>query len=176
MEKLIRGVIVFFTAITLYGQTFPIASNSRVKWTGQKAIGSHWGYLKFKSGELIFKDTILKNGHFIVDMNSLEVKDTSSKKLLKHIRSDDFFDVENYPTARLDFKSVDNLGEGNYKVTGTFTIKGKSNDLSFKLVTKKNEAKAAFKFDRHEFDIRMKNIVKDAVVYNDIKLDITLKW
>ncbi len=176
MKKLIRGIVVFFTTITLYGQTFSITSSSRIKWTGEKAIGTHWGYLKFKSGELIFKDNILKSGHFIVDMNSLEIKDTNSKKLLKHIRSDDFFDVENHPTARLDFKSVDNLGKGNYKVTGTFTIKGKSNDLSFRLVAKENEAKTAFKFDRQEFDVRMKNAVKDAVVYDDIKLDITLKW
>ncbi|APD07926.1 hypothetical protein UJ101_02427 [Flavobacteriaceae bacterium UJ101] len=176
MKKFGITLAVFLMTVILYGQTVQITSDSKIKWTGEKAIGTHWGYLRFDSGELVFDDNVLKGGHFVVDMKSLEVKDTSSKKLLAHIKSDDFFDVENYPTAELDFKSVDDLGDGHYKVTGSFTIKGKSNDLSFKLTVEEKKAHSSFKFDRQEFDVKMKNSVKDAIVYDDIKLDIELKW
>lgn len=176
MKKLKIIIILFFTTFILYGQTFPIAPNSKIKWTGEKATGIHWGYLRFESGELTFENQNLKEGYFVVDMNSLEVKDTNNEKLLTKIKSDDFFDVENFPTARLDFKSIDNLGKGEYKITGTFTIKGKSNDLSFKLIVKEREARTVFKFNRQEFGVRMKNPVKDAVVYDNIKMDIELKW
>ena len=100
--KKITSIFVLFLGISiLFGQTIQVSSNSKVKWTGEKAIGTHWGYLQFSSGELVFDEGKLIDGNFIVDMNSLQIKDTDNKKLLKHIKSDDFFDIEKYPTAKL---------------------------------------------------------------------------
>lgn len=40
-----------------------------------------------------------------------------------HLRSPDFFDVENYPTMTFVSKSVSDNGDGTYKVVGDLTIK-----------------------------------------------------
>jgi polyisoprenoid-binding protein YceI len=41
-----------------------------------------------------------------------------------HLRSNDFFDMENYPEIRYVSTSVEPLDEGRFRVTGDLTIKG----------------------------------------------------
>ena len=40
-----------------------------------------------------------------------------------HLRSGDFFDVENFPTMKFTTTKIEDLGDGNYQVTGDLTIK-----------------------------------------------------
>lgn len=40
-----------------------------------------------------------------------------------HLRSGDFFDVENFPTMKFTSTKIEELGEGKYEITGDLTIK-----------------------------------------------------
>lgn len=52
-----------------------------------------------------------------------------------HLRSGDFFDMENYPTISFTSTSVEPAGDSNFRVTGDLTIKGvtKSVAVDFEL-------------------------------------------
>jgi polyisoprenoid-binding protein YceI len=47
----------------------------------------------------------------------------------KHLKSADFFDVENHPTIRFQSKKVEPIGAGEYKVTGDLTIRGTTREV-----------------------------------------------
>ena len=56
--------------------------------------------------QIIDENTI--NGNITIDMGSINVTDLQgrAKEMLEgHLRSADFFEVENYPNATLNFKS-----------------------------------------------------------------------
>jgi polyisoprenoid-binding protein YceI len=40
------------------------------------------------------------------------------------LKADDFFGVEKFPTATLEFKKIGDKGNGTYTVTADLTIKG----------------------------------------------------
>lgn len=66
---------------------------------------------------------------FKVKMNSIN---TNNEDRDNHLRSVDFFDVENFPT--MDFKStnITKTSEDEYDVTGNLTIKGVTKQIIFK--------------------------------------------
>ncbi len=103
-------------------------------------------------------------GFFTIDMNTLSVGLTATKPgkegaLEKHLKTDDFFDVETYPTATFAIKSVTPASEPmTYTLTGDLTMKGKTNELSFPATIYLNDegkliAEASFEFDRTKWDI-----------------------
>lgn len=58
--------------------------------------------------------------------------DTSSEDRDNHLKSADFFDVENNPS--IDFKSTSITKDGDdYQVTGDLTIKGVTNSVTFEV-------------------------------------------
>src|SRR5690606_22063799 len=58
--------------------------------------------------------------------------DTSSEDRDNHLKSADFFDVENNPT--IDFKSTSITKDGDdYEVTGDLTIKGVTKSITFEV-------------------------------------------
>ena len=50
--------------------------------------------------------------------------DTRNADRDNHLRSNDFFDMEKYPTIAFSSNSVEPLSDENYRVTGDLTIKG----------------------------------------------------
>lgn len=50
--------------------------------------------------------------------------DTDNEKRDDHLRSEDFFAVEQYPTLSFKSTSVEDAGDGMLNVTGDFTIRG----------------------------------------------------
>ncbi|NWJ47922.1 MAG: YceI family protein [Chloroflexi bacterium] len=57
--------------------------------------------------------------------------DTRDEKRDGHLKSPDFFDVENYPTITLKSKKVDVAGENEFKVTSDLTIHGITKEVVF---------------------------------------------
>ncbi|WP_163538362.1 YceI family protein [Gracilibacillus sp. YIM 98692] len=65
-----------------------------------------------------------------VDVGSIE---TNNEDRNGHLKSDDFFDVETYPNITFQSKSVKKVSESEYEVTGDLTIKGSTNEETFKV-------------------------------------------
>ena len=137
-------------------------SKSQIMWKGYKVTGSHEGTLALKSGELSYTNDQLSGGSFDIDMTSIACTDLQGggkHKLEGHLKSPDFFNVAEFPTAKFAITKVVSRGTpGDYKIIGDLTIKGITKSVKFQ--TKVNDddngktAEATTTIDRSEFNIR----------------------
>lgn len=54
---------------------------------------------------------------------------TNDEKRDGHLKSPDFFDVENYPELKFESSSVEKIDADNFKLHGNLTINGKTNPV-----------------------------------------------
>lgn len=159
--KTIKSLIILLLAVTLTTSAQKSEINilkSVVKWTGSKIGGSHNGEIKIKSGNLELKDGDIVGGIIEIDMNTITNIDLSdpsyNQKLIKHLKSDDFFGVEKFPVSTFKITKADKFINNKAKVSGILTIKGKSENISFEVVKENNIYTAQIKVDRSKFDVR----------------------
>ena len=99
---------------------------SSLVWTGREvSTSSHYGTINFTSGQFEIADGLISQGEFFVDMTSITVQDLtggSKDRLEGHLRSDDFFSVESFPTAHLYISSSEAISNGKWMVNGFLTI------------------------------------------------------
>lgn len=128
--------------------------SSRIQWKGSKLIGdSLTGEVYFDEGFLGVSDGQLSSGSFSVDLNSIKStsldSDDSKARLEEHLKSDDFFSVDSYPTASFSISDLSLKTDNYYQITGNLTIKGISNTISFpaKVMIDESEVKAWAEFE-----------------------------
>jgi len=56
--------------------------------------------------------------------------DTNEPRRDAHLRSADFFDVENHPTISFESTAIDHVGRGDYRVTGNLTMHGETRSIT----------------------------------------------
>jgi len=170
---------------------------SFVKWTGYKIGSKHEGDLKLKKGTINFSDGVLKGGKFVIDMTSITctdlVEEAQNEKLVGHLKSADFFNVEEHPTATFTINKTIPYGkeeiEGKdytkdaYKVIGELTIKGITKPFKTKIDVYNYgtsiSSVARFEIDRTDFGIRYGSgtffdDLGDKLIYDEIRLDINI--
>ena len=129
-----------------------------IKWTGYKVVGSHTGEIKVKSGSLELKTGNIVKGNVVIDMSTITNTDLTdegyNKKLVGHLMSDDFFGVEKFPTATFTLAKASKFNNGKATVSGSLTIKGKTEPISFEVSKANNVYTTQLKVDRSKFDIR----------------------
>ncbi|MCL9770930.1 YceI family protein [Flavobacterium sp. HXWNR69] len=157
--KSIALALVAFVSFATTAQTTKKvnAAKSTINWVGKKVTGSHEGTIALKEGALIYKGKKVVGGNFTVDMTTINTTDLDGKSkanLDGHLKSDDFFGVEKYPSATLVFKSIGEKGNGVYAVTGDLTIKGKTESIKFDLTVTGKTASTTLKVDRTKYDIK----------------------
>ena len=86
--------------------------NSILKWTGglKFAVSNHSGTLKIRQGNIsLMENKNFTGGRIEINMATMTNTDLSDpgkrERLIGHLRSGDFFDVEHFPIASLDIKS-----------------------------------------------------------------------
>ncbi len=178
-------VAMFFSVGTFAQKNENInVKTSQIKWEGKKVVGSHDGTINFKSGSITTNNGKLTGGTFKVDMTSLVVTDLAAgqgkEKLEGHLKSDDFFGVENHKESSLVFKKVKDLGNNKYQVTADLTIKGQTKPVEFEATFSGKEGMAKVTIDRTLYDIKYGSgsffdNLGDKAINNDFTLDITIK-
>jgi len=151
--------LLIASSVAVFAQKVDIKPNDAViKWTGNKIGGSHNGAIKIKSGGLELKDGNIVKGSVVIDMNSITCADidnaTYNKKLVDHLKSDDFFGVEKYPTASFTLAKATKFNKGKATVSGSLTIKGKTEPITFEVTKASNVYSTQLKVDRSKFDVR----------------------
>ncbi len=160
---------------------------SKLTWVGKKVTGEHSGLVPVSAGSLVLSGQKLKGGSFEADLRSLTVTDLTdagyNAKLTGHLKNEDFFNVEKYPTAKLVITSVAPKSGDEYEVTGKLTIKDITNEVKFPATVKldgdKLTANAKISVDRTKYDIkfRSKNFFEnlgDKTIHDDFTLDVAL--
>ncbi|MEM9932008.1 MAG: YceI family protein [Bacteroidota bacterium] len=138
-------------------------SASKVLWEASKVTGTHSGTVNISEGAFEFDGETLTGGSFVVDMASIACtdlpKNKGGAKLEGHLKSADFFGVEEFPTAMLAIKRVIPYGKpGEYRIVGDITIKGATKEVKFNASIMPEgaslTAKAELELDRTDFDVR----------------------
>ncbi len=121
-----------------------VPAESTATWTGKKTLIAEWvdtGTIQMKEGSFVVDNNTITSGQVVFDMSSISAATTGSgsgqDKLAKHLKSADFFDVEQYPTATFAFTSATPVeGQTNtYLVRGDLTMKGITKPIEFPAVT-----------------------------------------
>ena len=182
--QLFLAATLFVGAQTTQAQDSNVnTEKSSIHWLGKKVTGQHEGNIFLKSGAISMIDGAVTGGNFVVDMTSMtciDLSGNSARKLIGHLKSNDFFGVEAHPEASLTFTNVEAKEDGVYAITGDFTIKGTTNPAKFDLTVKDGMAIAKVIIDRSKYDIRYGSNsffdnLGDKAIYNDFELDVTLK-
>lgn len=131
---------------------------SKIEWLGKKVTGQHAGTVNVKDGSLIFNGSKLTGGQFNIDMTSIADVDGSAR-LIGHLKSPDFFDVEKHAVSTFVITNVTPNGQDNVNITGNLTIKGISNPLTFPATVKRSGGVVVatangIKVDRTKYDIK----------------------
>lgn len=186
MLAAIAFVAFSFTTIVVEKYTADV-SKSEITWKASKVTGSHEGVVTLKDGGIEFTDGVLTGGSFSVDMTSLESTDLEGEwkgKLDGHLKSEDFFGVEKFPTSTFTITKVAPKGTpGDYKVTGNITIKETTKEIKFYAhVEDDGEMKVAtadITLDRTDYDVRYGSGsffkgLGDKTIYDDFNLTVKL--
>jgi len=158
-------------------------SSSVVNWSGSITTGGygHEGTLDILRGDISLTGDVVSAGSFTIDVNSMATTDGNysegheKEKLVGHLKTADFFHVEEFPIATFVIKSQSEAG-----VFGDLTIRGKSNEetvTDVTITTAENGdvmIKGNLTFDRQKYDVSYVSAMKDMAISNDIKLVISL--
>jgi len=122
-------------------QTFKtVANGSQLKWraTHLGGLQPRFGTVQVKEAVVLVNDEKVTNGKFVIDLNTLTVDsfekgDERKDELQKHLKSDDFFNIEKHPTVTFEMTKLTPLtGDYNSEMTGNLTISGVTKSITFK--------------------------------------------
>lgn len=175
------------TAKDIAGEVSVDLAKSKIEWIGRKITEDHRGFVSLKSGKLNFENSHLQGGEFVIDMNSITCSDIESpdlnKKIVAHLKNDDFFSTDKFPEASLKITHV-MLGKGLYDIVADLTIKGKTHPVTFQadlVQSNQGQKKITGKiiFDRTLYDVRYNSgkffeSLGDRLIYDDVELRVEL--
>lgn len=125
-----------------------------------------------------------KNVLFTADVNSIN---TNNEQRDTHLRSPDFFDVENHNELRFEGTNYENVGGDDYKLHGDLTIRGISKPVTVNVefggivVDPYGQTKAGFtvtgKVSRKEFGLTWNGVTEagNVVVSDDIRINAEIQ-
>ncbi|WP_367754087.1 YceI family protein [Flavobacterium sp. WC2430] len=185
LKSIALALVVVLSTVSVSAQTKKVdASASTINWVGKKVTGQHNGTVNLKDGALVFKGAKLVGGTFTVDMTSLTSTDLSGEyqgKLNGHLKSEDFFGTEKFPTSTLVFKKIGAKAKNVYTVTADLTIKGITKPVTFDIAVNGNTATTAFNVDRTKYDIKygsgsIFDNLGDKAISDEFELAVALKF
>lgn len=190
MKIIISTVLLLLSAFGLVENTAPATVNkteSTVSWNAKKVTGEHYGKVPLQDANLDYSNGKITGGSFTMDMVNLTVEDiadaNSNKRLADHLRSDDFFSVAKFNTSTFKITEAKSSNGKDYTITGTLTIKGISNPVTFPATVSVEKGKivanAAISFDRTQYDIKYRSgnyfeNLADKMIYDEVTLQVKL--
>ena len=162
--------------------------SSTVAWKGFKPSGTHNGTIKISEGYFAVNDGKITGGNFVIDMKTIKDLDLEDPKwngkLVGHLSSADFFDVENNPFSGFAITGVSEV-DGKMMVKGNLTIKNIKKNIEFAAAVTVTGNELTFKsevftIDRTEWDIKYKSgrffdDLKDKIINDEVEFVIEVK-
>jgi len=164
---------------------------SKLGWKGSKLAYYHYGTIDIQSGSLSVVDGKLVAGNFTIDMSTIKDLDLEEKgkledkaKLEGHLKSDDFFNVEEYPNSTFTITDVEQIDGNKYMVSGNLTMKDTTHKITFPAEIEVTEngvnAKALFSIDRTKWGVNYNSgniftdLVADQVISDRMAINLEL--
>jgi polyisoprenoid-binding protein YceI len=148
-------------------------ATSRLTWTGYAETGT-WapsGTIQLRRGSFEYDGRTVSHGRCEIDMRTLA---HSNATLQEHLRGDDFFAVQRFPTAVFELASA-----GAGQATGRLTLRGVTHNIRFPLsVTPRPDGlhlQGVATIDRTQFGVRFNSSsffqnLGDQAIRNDFQL------
>lgn len=164
-----------------------------IKWVGVKQTGAHEGTFGIKNGKLVLSGTDITGGEFEIDVNALQVTDITGEdkaNLEGHLKSGDFFDAANYPTAKFSITAVapydaavmpTKLEGATHLISGNLTLKESTVNITFPAKVTIADgavmAEADFNIDRTQWGLNYKgpNNPADWFIKKEVELQLNIK-
>lgn len=157
------------------GTKFVFQDSSTIGFTGSKVTGSHDGGFKDFSGFFMMADgdDVPTSGEFTIQMDSTW---SDNDKLTGHLKGDDFFGVETYPTSTFKLTKATKTGDGSFEISGNLTMHGVEKNITFPVTASRDgdtaKFSAEFDINRKDFGIvyagKTDDLIRDQVI---IRLD-----
>jgi polyisoprenoid-binding protein YceI len=149
---------------------------SKIEFTGSKVTGKHDGGFKEFSGQLRVADGRLADSGIQVEIITDSLW-SDSERLTGHLKNQDFFEVETYPTAAFQSTAIKPADSG-ITITGDLTLHGVTKSISFpaqvEIAEDQVHLTSEFYINRFDFDIKYggkpDDLIREEVV---IRLDVT---
>ena len=98
--------------------------------------GNHYGCMNLESGYISIVKGEISSGSFMIDMNSIDDDDITDNELLRKtlsniIKSDQFFNAEEFPSSIFTLLSVERIDSVNNHILGILKIKDRANNIDF---------------------------------------------
>ena len=173
---------LFFVNVVAQDKLTADTDKTKLLWLGEKVTGEHNGTINLQSGWLNWQNNKIMSGEFNIDMKSLKDSE-SDQKLEGHLKSEDFFGVEKFPTAKLVITGSTPFEKGTGMVNGTLTIKGVTNPIMFKTTMQKTNDGVLFFaniiLDRTKYNVRYGSgsffdNLGDKTIYDEFRLKVNL--
>ena len=184
-----KKVFLFLVALSISAASF-----AQTKWTVDPAHSfvnfsvRHMG-ISFVDGNFEKFDGSFTAGkpdlsdakiNFTVDVNSIS---TNVEQRDKHLKSDDFFNAETYPTMKFESTGFKKVDQNNYELSGKLTIRDVTKDVKFNVVyggtaTAQGSTKAGFNATTtiNRLDYNIKFDPTGAGVGKDVKITLNLEF
>ena len=156
---------------------------STIEWQGFKPTGSHKGTINIESGTFTTNDGKIQSGSFVIDMSSIKESEDNAR-LEGHLKSADFFDVENFPIAGFEITGLE-VKADNIILSGNLTLKDTTNNVIFPVTVVLEDdtltlSSEVFTIDRSKWNVRYGSKsffdnLKDKFINDDIELKIVIK-
>jgi polyisoprenoid-binding protein YceI len=178
---------------------------SEVSWVGTRPGKRHHGTIDIERGNIEVANNEIVGGSFVLDLNNIEVVDLEGEdkqKLTAHLKSADFFDVENHPQAKFEIVSVEEyppteatsslsvqesefqLANPTHRITGNLTMRDKTLGVTFPARVMVNndqvQAEAKFNIDRTQWGVSYQDEskavdkAKDRFIYNTVNVGFNI--
>lgn len=154
-------------------------AQSRLEFVGAKVTGDHRGTFKEYTGSLVLNpDGSVSKLDVEVQLTSLAIE---PERLLGHLKSPDFFDVEQFPTARFSLNRFTEQAsaDATHVVGGELELHGVRKQIEFpaKVTFQEGDvaATALFTINRKDFGIVYPG-KPDDLIKDDVLLDLALRF
>jgi len=129
-----------------------IKDGSHLKWKASHLGGvkERFGKISLEEANILVNENMVNYANFVINLSSLTVESLEDKemsdKLTGHLKSEDFFNIEKFPTAQFELTGVESAqGDFNSRVTGNLTIVGISKSITFSANISISEAEVSVK-------------------------------
>lgn len=156
--KQITILLFFILSLTkVEAQNFvPVDEGSAIKFTIKNFGFSTGGSFTGLTGTIRFDAANSINGSFAVSINASSIN-TDNKSRDKHLRKEEYFDVEKHPVINLVSSSISIVKPGTFLMKSKLTIKGITKEISFPFTAAAQNNgylfSGSFKISRRDFGV-----------------------
>lgn len=141
---------ILLIGFTGFGQSINESASS-VQFTISNFKKEVTGTFKGMKGDVKFDPNNVSNSTINVCIDPATVK-TDSEKRDKHLKTDDFFAVEQFPTICFESTEIKASGNG-YVATGNLSMHGITKEVEIELNYSHKQLKGTFEVNRLDFEI-----------------------